>query len=95
MNVYFMDNGNICPCLLNITKEADVSTNKAEAKRLLTEKEVANIYGLKLSTLRNWRSVRQGPRFLKLNTKKVMYRQTDIEEYLDSCTQPTVFNTAE
>lgn len=69
-----------------------MSTDKAEVKRLLTEKEVADIYGLKLSTLRNWRSVRQGPRFLKLNTKKVMYRQTDIEEYLDSCVQPTVLH---
>lgn len=72
-----------------------MSTNKPEAKQLMTEKDVANVYGLKLSTLRNWRSVRQGPRFLKLNAKKVMYRQSDVEDFLDSCVQATSFTISE
>ncbi len=72
-----------------------MSTNKPEAKQLMTEKDVAAIYGLKLSTLRNWRSLRQGPCFLKLNAKKVMYRQADVEDFLDSCVQATSFTISE
>lgn len=68
-----------------------MSTNKPETKQLLTEKDVWAIYGLKLSTLRNWRTLRKGPRFLKLNAKKVMYRQTDVEDFLDGCVQATSF----
>lgn len=60
------------------------------ALRLIDEQEVASIYGFKLSTLRNWRSHRLGPAFLKINGKMVRYRVSDIEDYLSACVEKTL-----
>lgn len=60
------------------------------ASHLLSETEVAEIYGFRLPTLRNWRATRVGPRFLKINGKMIRYRISDIEDYLASCLEKTV-----
>lgn len=58
--------------------------------RLISEKQVAELYGFKLNTLRNWRISKQGPKFMKINGKMIRYRVQDIEEYLMSCMQMTI-----
>lgn len=51
---------------------------------LLTEVEVANILGVAVPTLRNWRHLGKGPRFLKVGQRIVRYRRDDIEAFLQA-----------
>ena len=50
--------------------------------KLLTEREVVELYGLKLGTLRNHRSKKIGIPFVKLQGK-VRYRLSEIEAYIE------------
>ena len=52
--------------------------------RLLNEREVAAMLGVSIATVRRWRLLRQGPKYLKLGTA-VRYRPADIEEFLNQC----------
>jgi predicted DNA-binding transcriptional regulator AlpA len=49
---------------------------------LLTEKEVAKIYGFELSTLRNHRFCGRGFPFVRIG-RRVFYRSQDIERYIE------------
>lgn len=53
------------------------------SKRLLTEREVAALYGWSVKTLQQWRLMRRGPSYLKMSARHVRYRPEDIESYLD------------
>jgi len=55
--------------------------NSLEA--LLTERDVARITGLSVATVRRWRLLKQGPRFLKVSGSAVRYRVEDLRVYLD------------
>jgi predicted DNA-binding transcriptional regulator AlpA len=57
------------------------ANNSLEA--LLTEKDVARLTGLSLASVRRWRLLRQGPKFLKLNSA-VRYRAEDLKAWLES-----------
>jgi len=74
----------------NSVRGRDISTLK-----LINEKKVAEIYGLKVNTLRNWRSNKQGPKYLKINGKMIRYRVQDIEDYLVTCMERTVVSIEE
>lgn len=74
----------------NSVRGRDISTLK-----LINEKKVAEIYGLKVNTLRNWRSNKQGPKYLKINGKMIRYRVQDIEDYLVTCRERTVVSIEE
>jgi len=50
---------------------------------LLNERDVARITGMSVASVRRWRLLRQGPRFLKLNAA-VRYRAEDISAWLES-----------
>jgi predicted DNA-binding transcriptional regulator AlpA len=50
---------------------------------LLNEHEVAHITGLSVASVRRWRLLRQGPKYLKLNSA-VRYRPEDISVWLAS-----------
>jgi predicted DNA-binding transcriptional regulator AlpA len=50
---------------------------------LLNEHDVARITGLSVASVRRWRLIRQGPKFLKLNSA-VRYRPEDISAWLES-----------
>jgi predicted DNA-binding transcriptional regulator AlpA len=50
---------------------------------LLNECDVARITGLSVASVRRWRLLRQGPRFLKLNSA-VRYRAEDVAAWLES-----------
>jgi len=48
-----------------------------------TEKQVSELFGWAVSTLRNWRCLGKGPPYLKVG-RSVRYRLEDVEAYLDS-----------
>ena len=50
---------------------------------LLNEHDVARITGLSVASVRRWRLLREGPRFLKLGSA-VRYRREDITRWLAS-----------
>ena len=49
--------------------------------RALTEREVSNLLGLSVATLRAWRHRGQGPRFLRLG-RAVRYLPADLERFV-------------
>ena len=49
---------------------------------LIDEKETAAILAVATTTLRNWRSLRQGPPFLKVGRRLVRYRRSDVAAFL-------------
>ena len=55
---------------------------EGKATKLLTEREVVDLYGLKLGTLRNHRSKKIGIPFVKLQGK-VRYRLSEIEACIE------------
>jgi predicted DNA-binding transcriptional regulator AlpA len=50
---------------------------------LLTEHDVARITGLSVASVRRWRLLRQGPKYLKIGAA-VRYRPEDIAAWLES-----------
>lgn len=52
-------------------------------KALLNEVAVSQLVGVSLATVRRWRLINQGPRFVKLGAA-VRYRPEDIQRWLDS-----------
>ena len=49
--------------------------------RALTEREVSDLLGLSVATLRAWRHRGQGPRFLRLG-RAVRYLPADVEDFV-------------
>jgi hypothetical protein len=50
----------------------------------MSPEQVAERYSLNLGTLANLRSRREGPAFLRVGKRKVLYRVTDLESWLFS-----------
>jgi predicted DNA-binding transcriptional regulator AlpA len=50
---------------------------------LLNEHDVARITGLSVASVRRWRLLRQGPKYLKLGSA-VRYRREDVSAWLES-----------
>jgi predicted DNA-binding transcriptional regulator AlpA len=50
---------------------------------LLNEHDVARITGLSVASVRRWRLLRQGPKYLKIGAA-VRYRSEDISAWLES-----------
>lgn len=55
------------------------------ASKILNEHEAAAYLGWKVATLRKKRWQGFPPRFLKLGARSVRYRESDLQEFLDSC----------
>lgn len=53
------------------------------ATRALTEREVSELLGLSVATLRAWRHRGQGPRFLRLG-RAVRYLPADLEDFVSA-----------
>ena len=49
--------------------------------KIYTPKEVADRWGIKTSTLADWRYKGIGPAFIKLGKRAVRYRESDVLEY--------------
>jgi predicted DNA-binding transcriptional regulator AlpA len=54
----------------------------AASGRLLTANDVAQITGLSVETLAQWRSQRRGIPFVKLSRNVVRYRQADLDAWV-------------
>lgn len=52
-------------------------------QKILNEVEVSKLINLALPTLRNWRHLRRGPKYLKMG-KSVRYFESDVIEYVNS-----------
>jgi len=63
-----------------------MGTNSNAMKSLLNEHDVARLIALSVASLRRWRILGQGPKFLKIGAA-VRYREEDVLDWLDS--QPT------
>jgi predicted DNA-binding transcriptional regulator AlpA len=51
---------------------------------LLNEHDVARITGLSVASVRRWRLLRQGPKYLKIGAA-VRYKADDIAAWLEAC----------
>ena len=52
------------------------------SKGLLTPREAAEFLGIPEGTLAQWRSQRRGPPYVKLESRLVRYRLSDLEAYI-------------
>jgi hypothetical protein len=51
---------------------------------LLNENDVARIVGLSVASIRRFRLLKIGPRFIKVSGSAVRYRPEDLKAYLDA-----------
>lgn len=55
----------------------------AAAGQLVTEQEAAEILAVSPVTLRNWRSLRIGPRYRKIGSRAVRYHRADLAAFIE------------
>jgi predicted DNA-binding transcriptional regulator AlpA len=55
-----------------------------ERPEILNEMEVAEFVNMSVATMRRWRLLRTGPKYLKIGSA-VRYRRADLEAWLDDC----------
>jgi hypothetical protein len=60
---------------------------KDALEELFTERDVSRITRMSLASVRRWRLLRQGPKWIKLNSA-VRYRPEDVAAWLES--RPTI-----
>jgi predicted DNA-binding transcriptional regulator AlpA len=53
--------------------------------QLLNEHAVAELLGVSIATVRRWRLLRQGPKFIRVGAASVRYRPEDLKAYIDQC----------
>ncbi|WP_045761958.1 helix-turn-helix transcriptional regulator [Xanthomonas albilineans] len=49
---------------------------------LLNEKSAAAVLAVAVTTMRNWRALRTGPRYVKVGKRSVRYRRADLEAFI-------------
>lgn len=59
------------------------SVATTQLSTLLNEHDVARITGLSVASVRRWRLLRQGPKFIKIGAA-VRYKTEDIRTWLES-----------
>lgn len=64
-----------------IATQADELTNRADL--LLNEKQAARYLGFSPRALQNWRLRGGGPRFVKVSSRAVQYRLSDLLEWVE------------
>jgi predicted DNA-binding transcriptional regulator AlpA len=52
--------------------------------RLVKEREAANFLGYTVRALQNWRVRGGGPKFVKVSSRSVRYRMSDLSEWVDA-----------
>ena len=60
-----------------------MGTSDTTLESLLNEHDVARITGLSVASVRRWRLLRQGPKYLKIGAA-VRYKPEDITAWLES-----------
>ncbi len=61
-----------------------VPGNSRPSARLLTAEQVAEITGLSMETLAQWRCQRRGIPYVKISRNCVRYRQADLDAWLQA-----------
>ena len=56
---------------------------KLAAGNLLTDTEVAALYGCAVATLRNMRWRGEGPAFVRLGGRMIRYKPADVQAFID------------
>ena len=65
----------------------NMNTNGRSLAALLNERQVAELTGMSIATVRRWRLTGNGPRYVKVaGGVSVRYRCTDIDEWLSAQT---------
>lgn len=64
-------------------REHEMETLSNTLQPLLQERDVARITGLSLASVRRWRFLRQGPKYLKIGSA-VRYKPEDVAAWLES-----------
>lgn len=52
---------------------------------LIDEKEAAAILAVAVTTMRNWRALKQGPRHLKIGARMVRYSRAELAAFIKPC----------
>jgi predicted DNA-binding transcriptional regulator AlpA len=60
-----------------------MATANSTLDKLLNEHDVARITGLSVASVRRWRLLRVGPKYLKIGAA-VRYRPEDVETWINS-----------
>jgi predicted DNA-binding transcriptional regulator AlpA len=71
---------------VSYAREDRMATLNSAPEKLLNEHDVARITGLSVSSVRRWRLLRLGPRYIKIGSA-VRYKPEDIATWLE--TRPT------
>ena len=66
------------------TRHCGAETSAESIRELLTEKMLADRWVCSVARLQRWRTVGEGPQYLKI-VGKVLYRLKDIEAYEEAC----------
>jgi predicted DNA-binding transcriptional regulator AlpA len=53
--------------------------------QLLNEHAVAELLGVSVATVRRWRLLRQGPKFIRVGAASVRYRPEALAAYIEGC----------
>jgi hypothetical protein len=64
------------------TRRRDENPNRPPADRLLTPADVAELTGLSVETLAQWRSQKRGIPYLKISHNCIRYQQADLAIWL-------------
>jgi len=56
---------------------------KTVSKKMVSTAEAADLFSTSPGTLQNWRSLKKGPKFYKVN-RKILYRLDDLENFFTS-----------
>ena len=54
----------------------------AEQPEMLTVNQLSRLLGVTWLTLLRWRNTGKGPRFIRIATRAIRYRRTDVETWL-------------
>jgi hypothetical protein len=63
-------------------KRAGPSATPVAGKKMLSPREVAEMLGMTPGSLANWRVTGGGPVFVRIGTRKIMYRSEDVEAFI-------------
>ena len=59
-------------------------TPKKSEVEMMTERQVAENLNMSIGSVRKWRRLRTGPRFVKIG-RALRYRRRDVEAWLEAC----------
>lgn len=66
---------------------AALARSVLEAGALLDEKELSALLRLSVKTLKNWRSLGQGPTYVKLGKRAVRYHASAVQAFITASTE--------